>query len=142
MPKLSQNEWYIRRATKDISTILDLPENVVRSVIEALSLHMLDEIREKGIQDGDNPEKCNLELPLIGTLELFPMKYPENEHSILQGRAFRPKFTIKEQFLLQLRQAYYGGQNFLLERTTQNFKEMFDKHYSSLIFREEDEDEH
>ena len=49
MPKLSQNEWYARKATKDISNMLDLPEAVVRSVIDALALHLLDELREKGM---------------------------------------------------------------------------------------------
>ena len=60
MPRLSANEWYARKATADIATMLDLPEPVVRSVIDALALHMLDELREKGIQDGDNPQKVQL----------------------------------------------------------------------------------
>lgn len=142
MPKLSQNEWYIRRATHDIATMLDLPEEVVRAVLEALPLHMLDELREQSEQNDGTAEKCSIELPLIGTLELYPMKYPDKPDSILQGRAFRPRFVIKEDFLLKLRYAYYAQKNYLLERVTKNFKGMFDKHFTSLIYREDgDENE-
>ena len=65
------------------------------------------------------------------------MKYPDKPDSILQGRAFRPRFVIKEDFLLKLRYAYYARKNYLLERVTKNFKGMFDKHFTSLIYRED-----
>ena len=138
MPKLSQNEWYARKATKDISNMLDLPEAVVRSVIDALALHLLDELREKGM-NADEAETVELELPNIGTLKLFPAKYPDNECAILNGRAFKPKFIIREQFLLKLRYAYYDHHNYILDEVTQNFKDMFDDHYKSIIRGDEDE---
>lgn len=139
MPRLSANEWYARKATADIATMLDLPEPVVRSVIDALALHMLDELREKGIQDGDNPQKVQLELPNIGTMELFPAKYPDNENAILQGRAFKTKFVVREPFLLKCRYAYYAHHNYLLDEVTSNFKDMFNEHYQSIIRRDDDE---
>ena len=139
MPRLSANEWYARKATADIATMLDLPEPVVRSVIDALALHMLDELREKGIQDGDNPQKVQLELPNIGTVELFPAKYPDNENAILQGRAFKTKFVVREPFLLKCRHAYYAHHNYLLDEVNDNFKDMFNKHYQSIIRRDDDE---
>lgn len=140
MPKLSANEWYARKATRDIATMLDLPENVVRSVIDALSLHMLDELREKGIEDGDDPQKVCLELPNIGTLELFPAKYPDNDTAILQGRAFKTKFVVRENFLLKCRHAYYAAHNYILDEVKVNFKDMFNEHYRSIIRRGDDEE--
>lgn len=139
MPKLSANEWYARKASKDIGNMLDLPEALVRSVIDALALHLLDELREQGIKDGDEAKIVELELPNIGTLKLFPAKYPDNDCAILNGRAFKPKFIIKEQFLLKCRHAYYGHHNYLLEEVTSNFKDMFDQHYQSIIRRDDDE---
>jgi hypothetical protein len=133
MPKLSDNEWNIRRASSNIATALDLPYDVVRSVIDALALHILDEIREQGIKDGDEAKKVKVELPNIGTLELFPAKYPDNETAILQGRAFKTKFTVKEAFLLKCRFAYYDQYNYLLEEATKGFKDLVKEHYTSII---------
>ena len=140
MPKLSANESYIRKATRDISYILDLPESVVRSVIDALSLHMLESLRYQGLHPDDD-KHVSVELPNIGTLILTKSKYPDNERAILQGQAFRPKFVVKDAFLLRCRYAYYDHHNYLLDDVTNNFMNMFDEHYTSIVRGSDNTDE-
>lgn len=135
MPRLSANECYIRNLSEKLSEMLNLPYEVVRSVIDGIHLSILNDIREQGRTDMQNGEvnKITIELPNVGTLILSPMKYTPKKDSILDGQALKPKFIIREKFLLDCRYAYYDQRDYLSEVLIENFQNLFSNHYSSIM---------
>lgn len=136
---LGSNEYYIRKMSNQLSIMLGLPYNVVRSVLDGEHLCVLNSIKEQGridLLEKGEINKISIEIPNIGTLKLTPAKYPKTENSILDGNAFRPKFIIKEQFLLQCRYAYYDQKNYLVDELESNFKDLFSEYYSSIVSKE------
>lgn len=135
MAKLHNNEVFTRQLCSDLSKMLNLPYDVVRQVIDGLGLYILHEMVKLGEEARKNGkyEKFKVEVPMIGTIEVFPKKYPTNEHSILEGWALRTSFSVREPFLLKARHAYYAGEDPLLQNLSANFEGMIKEKYAKLI---------
>ena len=144
MPKLHPNEISTRKISEDIANALGLPNDLVRTVIDCLGYYILHQITEEGIRNkeiGDIRRKIKVEIPMIGTLELMPKKYPTNEKSILDGWALRSSFTIREQFLEKARQSYYAGDDYLVSFIEENFNRFIKDKYQGVILKGDDADE-
>lgn len=138
--KLTANEYYIRNICNRLSTILNLPYDVVRAVVDGIPLCILEDLKNRGREDLESGEykESKLEIPSIGTITLRIAKYPDKDDSYFNGRAFKPKFSIDEKFLMKCRKAYYGQENFLLDTMTKNFKGHLEDHYTSLVKGDDD----
>lgn len=140
MPILNKNEKYTRELSDRIAVMTGLSSSAVRAVIDGIELCLLDDLRTKGKESGvDEKSVILLEIPNLGTLKMHTTKYPKEMSVMLDGRSFKSTFTINKKFLDRARWAYYGHWDYLTERCSANFKNLFKNHYRSIMQNEEDD---
>lgn len=140
MPILTKNEKYARNITSRIANLTGLSDQAVRAVIDGIELCLLDELRTRAIELGNkDKDEILLEIPNIGTVKLFTSRYPSEMSNFLNGNSFNSKFIIDKKFLMKARWAYYDKKDYLTERCSSNFKDLFKEHYKSIIQSEEDD---
>lgn len=134
---LHSNEKFTREVCSVLSDSLGVPYDLVRSIVDGVGLYILEKVAEEGrIAEEEGKEAFTIDMPMVGTLTVFPKKYPETENSILEGRALRTKFKVREPFLLKMRYAYYTDKHYLEENISENFEKFLAQRYSNLISEE------
>ena len=144
MPKLHPNKAFTRKMISDIANALGLPVELVETIIECQEKYILHHIAELGRDNkeiGDIRRKFRVEIPMIGTIDMLPKKYPTSEQSKLDGWALRSSFTIREQFLEKARQAYYTGDDYFVPFIEENFNRLIKDTYHGIILKGGDSDE-
>lgn len=135
MSRVSKSEQHLRKLSSQISTLTDLPYNVVKTVLDTFYLLLLNEIRNQGIDDILKNSKYNnieVDIPNIGKIALLPTKWNRDD-SIFGGQAFRVKFYIDDNFLYRCRNSYYCYHDYVTDSLSDNFPGQFSKYYSSML---------
>jgi len=126
---LTSNEIFYRDTAKKISNILDIPEEVVKSVINALVLHILKDASTQA----DNSSTISVKIPKIGDISVM--------RSNKKGYLTVSDVRFTEKFRDQLKLSMTTDIDYLSDEIIKNAGNLIVDKYLKLISEGVDTDE-